>query len=170
MARWQLLEDHYINVYPPRFGPTEWEYKEVDQATGREMRTRFPVPTYVEKGAIVATKGSEQQGDLVWTNEVQPTCNMRPLDDEAAAYDIAQPFGWDPLDDLPTQGGFADKLISGLERQMAELVARLPASGPAEAAGVSKAEFEELKAQLAQLLAEKAEREKPTPRRSLQHG
>lgn len=181
MARWMLTEDHYIHVYRPRRGPTEWEYKEIDQMTGEEIRTRFAVPLYIEKGMIVSTKGSELPtdngpvGPYVWVDsKVEPTCNMTPLDEAARelSANLPQPFGWDPFDDLPTQGGFADKLISGLEKQMAELLKRLPEQGPVADSGVSREEFAALQAQLAQLIAEKAEREPQVtqPRRSLRNG
>lgn len=47
MARWRLLEPHYITVI--RDGTTsEWAYKEINRANGREIVKKYPVPTHLD--------------------------------------------------------------------------------------------------------------------------
>jgi len=44
MARYRLKDKHYLNVTIDG-QPTEWEHKEQSQATGKEIRKRYLVPT-----------------------------------------------------------------------------------------------------------------------------
>lgn len=156
MARWKLNENHYLFGHPPDLEETEWEYKETDRVNGRERRKRFKVPFYFEAHTIVCYEGRGLPTDSVF--EGNPTPAMDPLDDEAKAIsDKLRPFWIHPIDSLEGQG-FTASIPGNLEKQMDELSKRLP-TVPIAAAndGASRAEFEELKAQLAALMAENAE-------------
>ena len=98
MARWKLVENHYLNCKD-----TNWEYKEIDRASGRERRKQLPVPRFLniedpadwtwrdpmsnrdnQNGEIVVCwEGKGQPGDLTFYGE--PTPGMIPVDDEARA-------------------------------------------------------------------------------------
>lgn len=161
MARWQLLEAHYI--FAQQSGEkTEWEYRETDRITGRERRKRFEVPLYCPVNSIVCRPGSERPDDNGTagpiTYEGPPTPAMLALDDEAKAESAKHSKEWvHPIDSL--EGNFSSKdLLSSLQKQFEAAASRTPA--PAIVAeGVSKAEFEELKVQMAALMARNAELE-----------
>lgn len=75
--RWELMTDHYIDTDQK----CEWEHNETDLQTGRALRKRYPVPTYLDKGTIVCQAGKGQRGDVTILGD--PTPDMMPLDDEA---------------------------------------------------------------------------------------
>lgn len=155
MARWQLDEAHYLFGRPPDLEETEWEYKETDRINGRERRKRFKVPCYFEAETIVCLEGKGLPTD--WIFEGPPTPAMKPLDDEAKAISAKHSKAWiHPIESLPGQG-FNASLLSSLEQQVAELTSKMPAPAPVAESGVSKEEFEALKEQLAQLMAQNAE-------------
>ena len=161
MARWLLREDHYIHA---RMGEDliEWEYTETDRVTGRERRKRFPVPLYCPSGWIICNPGSEQSNDNGAHGPVifegKPTPGMEPIDDEARAITKAEEHKWvHPIDSLPGQG-FTASLLGSLEAQLAKIAAQ-PGSAPVAASGVLKEEFEQLKNQMAELMAKNAELE-----------
>jgi len=166
MARWKLNEAHYIHA--KAFDEaTEWEYRETDRITGRERRKRFVVPLYCDAGLIVSRPGSETTNDNVGPDgkgigpiifEGPPTPAMTPLDDEAKKISTELAASWEhPIESLP--GTFsADALLTSLQKQFAAAAAQTPAQ-PIIAEGVSKAEFEELKLQMAALMAKNAELE-----------
>lgn len=168
MARWRLIEDHYIHGCPPDLDVVEWEYKETDRTTGREHRRRFKVPFFMDKGTIVCHLGKGQDGDTVFEGDPGP--NMDPMDAEAKTISArcreAHPFKWaHPVESLPGQG-FSESLLISLERKLDSIAAGSPM--PVVSSGVSKEEFDELKAQLAALMAEKAEKSpRPNLRRSV---
>lgn len=108
MARWKLLEAHYLNS-PESF----WEQTETDRETGKQRRKRYLVPLHLdpkvpqdwnyrpgtshflqgghgeEEGAIIVCwEGKGQPRDIVFTGD--PTQGMEPLDDEAK--EISQKF------------------------------------------------------------------------------
>ena len=164
MARWRLTQPHYIHA--KMFGQdNEWEYKETDRVTGRESRKRFVVPLYCESGWIVCREGSEQQNDNVGpdgkgvgsiTFDGPPTPAMEPLDAEAQAINAEHAHEWiHPIDSLPGTFSSAD-LLTMLQKQVANAASITPPA-PVVAQGVSKEEFEALKEQLAQLMAQNAE-------------
>lgn len=101
MARWKLLEAHYLNIED-----CFWEQVETDRETGRQRRKQYPVPMHLdpknpadcnyrpaggnvliggsseEVGAIIVChKGKGERRDLVFYGD--PTAGMEPLDDEA---------------------------------------------------------------------------------------
>jgi len=156
MARWRLTEAHYIYGHPPDLEITEWEYKEMDRANGRERRKRFKVPFYFDVDTVVCYEGRGLPTDSVFEGE--PTPGMEPLDEEAKGISAKHAHKWvHPIDSLPGQG-FSASLLSSLENQITELSKQLPSAPvPVAQAGVSKEEFEALKSQLAELMAQNAE-------------
>ena len=181
MARWKLLEDHYLNGYPPGMDHEEvvWEYKELDRLTGREKRKRFPVPYFFpraiidregfEKETFVCHEGKGREGDWVFFG--QPTLSMQPLDREAEELS-AKLSHVHPIDSLP--GNFSASLLNYFEGEVAAASSRMPGPGPVAQSGVSKAEFDELKQQLIQLMSQNAEllEQLPKPKVSMKvsHG
>lgn len=104
--RWKLLSSHYLRV-----PGTEWEYKEVDQQTGRERRKRIEVDRYLDindpsdfttRGAnvngmqlgevTVCHEGKGLPTDHIFTGN--PTPEMEPLDEEAEALSNSLKDGW----------------------------------------------------------------------------
>ena len=165
MARWQLDEAHYLYGHPPDLEETEWEYKETDRISGRERRKRFKVPFYFEAETIVCYEGKGQPTDS--TFEGPPTPAMKPLDEEAKAISAKHAHSWiHPIESLPGQG-FSASLLGSLEKQVAEITAKMPAQTTVDKSGVSREEFEALQVQLAELMAQNAELQesKKTPAR-----
>jgi hypothetical protein len=144
-----------MNGRPPDLEAVEWEYKETDRVNGRERRKRFIVPFYFETDTIVCYEGKGQPNDSIF--EGAPTPAMEPLDDEAKQISAQHSAGWQhPIESLPGQG-FSASLLSGLEKQLAELTSRMPTPVTVVESGVSREEFENLQAQFAQLMAQNAE-------------
>lgn len=129
MARWRLIEPHYIYGQYPDSSETEWEYREVDRLSGREMRKRYKVPAWFDRDTIVCHAGKGQKGDCVF--EGDPTSNMEPLDDEARAIhaSVQHTFGNHPIDSLRGVG---------LEDRIAEESVTPEAVQAAKAAGGAK--------------------------------
>lgn len=105
MARWSLMNAHYLNV-----PGTEWEYKETTDS-GKQGRKIFPVPLHLDPNnprdhnypgeIIVCHEGKGQPKDIVFVGP--PTPDMTPLDDEAQAIsDSMQPAWIHPIESLPT--------------------------------------------------------------------
>lgn len=178
MARWRLQQPHYLNVLVDG-KPAEWEYKEVDRTTGKSGRKVYPVPLLLDPrepgdynypGEIIVAQGKNPNPkDIIFFGP--PTPDMEPLDDEAQALTDKEAPKWNhPIDDLPAGGGYAGTLLSGLEKQLAALVANMPAqpAAPVSVAGVSTEDFAKLQEQVATLMARNAELEAnaPTKRRS----
>lgn len=167
MARWKLVEAHYLFGYPPDLADegVEWEYKETDRITGRERRKRFKVPFYFDADTIVCYEGKGQPTDAVFSGE--PTPSMEPLDAEAKAISAKHAHKWvHPIESLPGQG-FSASLLGALEKQVAELASRSPVPTVVPSIGVSKEEFEVMKEQLAALMARNAELEAGKPVRRI---
>jgi hypothetical protein len=112
MARWRLVESHYIVA--ERDGvATEWEYREVSRATGKEVRKKYSVPTFLdpkskddwthrdqdgresigakdEDGYIIVSDGNNSHPrDIILVKnkrgQLPITPGMEPIDDEAKA-------------------------------------------------------------------------------------
>lgn len=154
MARWKLLQPHYLNV-----PGTEWEYKETDRTTGRQARKVFQVPLFLHPddpadqnypGEIIV--GYKPQGrDIVFVGP--PTPDMEPLDEEAQAIsDRERPKWKHPIDSLASQG-YSQSLLDDLMRQMSEIHAGTRTSVPSVSApGIDPAAFASLQQQVAALL------------------
>lgn len=172
MARWALRQKHYLKVEG-----TRWRYEETDRETGERNEQEFPVPRLLDPDSprdcrtagqcVVAYKGSEVRGDWVFTGP--PTPDMEPLDDEAKALSAGWEPKWaNPISDLPSQGGFSDALLAGLEKQLTAAFANAGAMvQPTSLKGVSQEDFTKLQEQVAALMAENAEMKaaKPAGRR-----
>lgn len=132
MARWKVTAKHYIHA--EQYGqPTEWIREETNRDTGRTFRKALVVPMLIDPEdpgcinrftgmCVVATKGSEQNGDIVMFGP--PTPDMEPLDDEARKISEAESPKWiSPVDSLPLQIGedFAAVLLRQLEAQMTQM-------------------------------------------------
>ncbi len=159
MARFRLRCGHYLNIIDNFSGEqTEWVYQETDRTTGRANRKKFHVPMLLDAETIVTTaKDPAFPNDTVFFGE--PTPDMEPLDEEAEELVESLKAKWEhPIDSLPAQGGmnqqeqaFMQTMMEGFAKQVG---AALPQQ-PQAVSGVSVEEFEAMKAQLAQLLAEK---------------
>lgn len=106
MARWKLMNPHYLNVIPG----AEWESKETDVETGRQARKVYKVPMYLDPKdpkdcnypgeVIVCHEGKGQSKDIEFVG--LPTPDMEPLDDEAREITAAHSHKWlRPFDELP---------------------------------------------------------------------
>ena len=158
MARWKVLAPHYI--YAEQYGePTEWVREETNRDTGRAFRKTYKVPLLVDPDdpvfsrtpsgmCIVATRGKEQPGDIVFFGS--PTPDMEPLDDEATAISDTERHKWkSPIDNIPISIGedFGALLLQSLERQITSIT-RTPEAQTL--AGASSTELAELKALVAE--------------------
>lgn len=168
MARWRLLNAHYLNV-----PGTEWEYKEISNA-GKQARRVAPVPlfldpkdqadwNYRDTGDIIVCNGNNPQSrDIIF--EGPPTPDMEPLDEEAQAISDKHKASWiHPIESLSGQG-YSQSLLNNFEAQLAAAIAGQPAK-PTVVKGVDPAEFEAVKQQLAALIARNAELEAAAPTR-----
>jgi len=149
MARWKLNEAHYLKGrLAGEDTPCEWEYKEADRITGREKRKRFVVPDYRDVDTFVCTEGSEKDGDFIM--EGPPTPAMEPLDAEAREISAKHKSSWvHPIESLPAT--FTPETMAMMS-QFAKMATPAVASD-----GPTKAEFDELKAQLALLIKQNTE-------------
>lgn len=125
MARWKLAAAHYLNV-----PGTDWEYKEVDRSTGKNIRRTFAVPLVLnpndlsdcnykngdEGEIIVCMPDKGEPRDIVFLGD--PTPDMIPLDQEATDLSASFAGKWKhPIDSLP--GNYSQSLLDGLQREMA---------------------------------------------------
>lgn len=124
MARFRLRGKHYLNV-----PGTEWEQKELDQATGKQARKIYPVPMFLDPAEpadcnypgeiIVATEISKGNGrDIVFLGD--PTPDMEPLDDEAEALVESLKHKWvHPIESL--SGTYGESLMGMFQSEIAKL-------------------------------------------------
>ena len=161
MARWRLLQPHYL----PCPGNT-WTQREVDRVTGKQVQRMYPVPRLLDpkdpvdwtvkhnrdEGEVnVCYEGKGEARDIVFAGD--PTPDMEPIDDEARA--ISKRFEasgqWKhPINDLPAQGGsYTDGMMADWHQQMANLQAAQPIS-----AGVGLEQFNELQVTMQAMLAQ----------------
>jgi hypothetical protein len=168
MARWKLMEAHYLSV-----PGTEWEYKETNRETGRQARKIYEVPLYLDpKDSSYWTDRSEEliivsnrfdpahPRDIVFTGP--PTPNMEPLDDEAQTISDKESSKWiHPIEALNMT--YSESRLSEFEREIASILA-----GKVEdkrkapnlsLGGVSEADFEKLQQQVAMLMERNAQLE-----------
>lgn len=126
MARWRLTQKHYLNV-----PGTEWEYKEISQSTGRQVRKVFKVPQYLDPDdptdcnyplaarptdrneLIVAHAKGAEKADIIFIGD--PTPDMTPLDEEAEAISAGLRAKWG-LGNMEVIGeeGYSGALLSEL--------------------------------------------------------
>lgn len=167
MARWRLTQPHYLNVLIDG-EPAQWEYKEVNRTSGKAARKVYNVPMLLDPrepsdhnhpGEIIVAQGKNQNPkDIIFMGE--PTPDMEPLDDDAQAITDKYKGKWShPIESLPADG-YAGAMFVDFQRQIAELLARVPtaaAASPVSAAGVDPADFAKLQEQVAELMAQNQE-------------
>src|SRR5215475_3133892 len=167
MARWKLIEPHYINCIGK--DQAEWEHKETDRNTGRQARLVYKVPrlldpkdqadfNYREDGIIIVCwEGKGKPRDIVFDGP--PTPGMEPLDEEAEAItERYRPEWHDPINEFSAIS-HSDRLLMNLQEQVAEMKSnghQTVASPTTEM--VSRSEFEELQAKYAELQAQLTEK------------
>ena len=165
MARWKLLEAHYLAV-----PGTEWEYKETNRETGRSARKVYEVPLYLdpkdpadwtdrsEEAIIVTNKYNPAHSkDIVFMGP--PTPNMEALDDEAQAISDKESKNWiHPIESLNMT--YSESRLSEFEREIAQALAGRVVENRAAPSlslgGVSQADFERLQEQVAALMDQNA--------------
>src|SRR5712691_11827674 len=129
MARWKLTAPHYLNVEG-----TEWQYEEINRATGKPKRYRLPVPlhlhpdlesdwNHVERnvagqitdGMVVVSDGHNPDSkDIIFTGP--PTPDMQPLDDDARAISEAVGKNWiHPIERLVGEPVTAETMRESLQ-------------------------------------------------------
>lgn len=115
MARWRLINAHYLHV-PETF----WEHKETDRSTGKQATKKYPVPMYLDPrdsadhnypGEIIVTNRVDRAfpKDILFTDGKgglgEPTPEMEPLDDEAEKINESLQAKWvHPIESLPVTG------------------------------------------------------------------
>lgn len=130
MARWMLIEPHYLNV-----PDTKWEYVETDRATGRPIRKQFDVPIFLhpedpsnwtEKdianngqvigGRVIVSDGvGAAPTDIIFVGD--PTPNMLPLDDHAREVSARFASVWKAPNENSNRT-HSQSLLDDLERKM----------------------------------------------------
>lgn len=161
MARWRLINAHYLNTVD-----NQWEYKETSRDSGRQVRKIFDVPRLFDPNdpndcnypgeVIVCYEGKGQSRDHIFTGP--PTPEMEPLDDEAKAISEAESPKWiHPIDSLPGQG-YNDNLLRTLERQLDAIARKVVAdpAPPVPVSGIDPAAFAKMQEQIAELAASNA--------------
>jgi hypothetical protein len=134
MARWQLLEPHYLLLKES----AKWEYMETDRTTGKQVRKQYVVPQYFHheaesdwteftlmgngaraSGIVVVSDGhNAKSSDIIFVGS--PTPGMRPLDDEAVAITSKFKDKWglpDKMFDLNEPGEYSVKLADYFVQQ-----------------------------------------------------
>ncbi len=170
MARWSLRNAHYLNVLDALGNGCEWMHEETDRETGRRNRKIYTVPqlldpnnvqdqNYRETGQIiVCQQGKGQPRDITFLGE--PTPEMEPLDEEAEAISESLRPKWEhPIDTLPANGGM-NAQESAFMKAMMDQFAK---SAPAQNTSVPMADFEALKKQVEELMAQNAALKAATP-------
>lgn len=163
MARWRLINGHYLNTVEK----TEWEHKETDRMTGKANRKMFIVPAFMDPNdpadhnypgeIIVAREGTNhERKDILFQGD--PTPDMEPLDDEAEAISAILRNRWEhPIDSLPANGGMNAQESVFME-QMMQAFARATGQTATSPDNVSipRAEFDALKTLVEDLKAQQA--------------
>jgi hypothetical protein len=173
MARWRLINAHYLKVQD-----CFWEQKEIDQFTGKQAVKRYPVPRHLDPkdesdwnynykrpdadgeggeensvGIIVCWEGKGRPRDIVFIGDATP--DMIPLDKEAREITakLKSKTGFDPFDNvnIGDEATFSNHLLN----QTAELFADAQSKTSEATAEVaaSTAKLTETMAMLAELTA-----------------
>jgi hypothetical protein len=151
------MQAHYLNV-----PGTEWEYKEVDQQTGRQVRKIYEVPVLLDPkdpanfnypGEIIVCDGnSPQRLDIIFAGP--PTPDMEPIDDEAKEISSKLVSAWQhPIDSLPGQGDYSSQVLERLEAQMTLL---MKGQKPVANTVIEPTAFEALQQQVQALMEQNA--------------
>lgn len=164
MARWRLLNPHYLKV-----PGTEWEYTEVSRETGKQARVRYPVGLLLNPndsadhnfpGEIIVAHaradGSKyHRNDIVF--EGPPTPDMEPVDEEAEKISEEWRAKWaHPIDSLPGYGDYSQSLLTQFDKELTEAIRRVGGVPKGENVSVKAEDFEDLKKQVATLTKQNA--------------
>jgi len=135
MARWKLMNAHYLNTVDP----VKWEYTEVDRTSGRPIRKQFTVPRLLdpkdpqdwttrwgnkdnaEGEIIVCQPGKGEAHDIGFLGD--PTPDMVPVDDEAKEISASFADHWRYKPDGES-GGYSQSLVDKFQSEMAETEAK----------------------------------------------
>ncbi len=159
MARWSLRNPHYLNI-----PGNEWMQEETDRETGRRNRKIYPVPqlldpnnpqdqNYRELGQIIVCyEGKGEKRDIIFVGD--PTPEMEPMDEEAEQISASYRQRWEhPIDTLPANGGM-NEAESAFMKHMMDSFAK---SAQPQNTSVPQADFDALKKQVEELIAQNAE-------------
>jgi hypothetical protein len=145
---------------------TEWEYKETDRETQRQVRKVFEVPLYLnpneqsdwndrQNGRIIVTNrfDSAYPRDIVFVG--QPTPDMEPLDEEAQKITdgYVKSGAWKhPIETLDMN--YSQSVLSDFERQIATALVNVSKNQAPNLSlgGVSMEDFNRLQEQVAALM------------------
>lgn len=159
MARWRLIESHYLPV-----PGTEYDYKETSEATGKSKRVIFEVPMLLNTndasdhnypGEIIVAHGDakHEPRDIIFVGP--PTPAMEPLDDEAKAISESLQASWiPPVESLPANGGALSGEAMAMMKEFASMIGeKINPAAATVVPSVSIEEFNALKAQMAEMAA-----------------
>lgn len=159
MARWRLLNPHYLNILDPDTDkPTEWMYQETDRTAGKARRKIYNVPQLLDpkdptlhndgEDIVVCREGKGERKDIVFFGD--PTPDMEPLDEEAETISAALQSKWiHPIDTLPANGGMNDQEQAFMKQMMAAFAQATPQPNTS----VTQAQYDELKREMEALKA-----------------
>lgn len=149
MARWRLVEAHYLNV-----PGTVWEQMETDRETGRQRRKAYPVPLHLDPKAaadwnyrpngghvsvggntldegmiIVCWEGKGEKKDIVFIGN--PTPSMEPFDEEAEEITASLKPTWhDPINEFDLGISASEQMVIDAHKQMTEAMVKLSQPNP----------------------------------------
>lgn len=176
MARWRLLNPHYLNV-----PGTEWEYVEISRTSQKQARVRYPVPLFLNPndpsdhnypgeiivahaketttpgGLRVSVSGGTKNHDIIFTGP--PTPDMEPIDDEAQKISDEMAPQWvHPIDSLPNTGygDYSQSLFNKLEDELTAAIQRVGGVPKFSNTSIKTEDFELLKKQVAELTKQNA--------------
>lgn len=160
MARWRLLNPHYLNIIDPDTGAsTEWMYAETDRTTGKARRKIYHVPQLLDPkdptlwnfgdDIVVCQEGKGQPKDIIFFGP--PTPDMEPMDEEAEEISNSLKSKWThPIETLPVNGGMNEKETAFMEQMMKAFAG---AAGAQPNTSVTQAQYDELKREMEALKA-----------------
>jgi len=155
MARWKLNGKHYLRTIPP----TEYEYKETNEDTGRQARKVFEVPLELDPNSprdcnypgeiIVCHEGKGERRDITFRGPPSP--EMEPLDAEAEAITAEMQQAWGKQFMEDSLESSSDRLVRELADTMTQAFGgQKPSQSPI---AEPSSELEALKRQVAELTA-----------------
>lgn len=170
MARWRLMNAHYLNV-----PGTEWEYVEISRASGKQARVRFPVPQYLDPrdpsdhnypGEIVVAHAKEgEKANKFYPKDIifvgQPTPDMEPMDEEAEKITKQYEHQWiAPMGEqaLPGYGDYSQSLLAKFDEELTAAIQRVGAGKVVTMpnTSVKQTDFDKLQKQVEELTKQNA--------------
>lgn len=182
MARWRLINAHYLNILDPDTGEsTKWEYQETDRTTGKARRKTYHVPQLLDPkdpslcnrdgDIVVCMEEKGQPGDIIFFGP--PTPEMEPLDEEAQAISDSLQTKWQhPIETLPANGGMNANEAAFMKNMMEAFAKQVGATPAVPNTAITQDQYDELKRELEAMRALMAGNTsaspipaEPTPRR-----